>query len=210
MDKVKLTKNSKISARNRFLWQVELVVTIDANHLEGSLGGWVEGVSNITNPDTGDLDGIILDDAEIFDSAKLYGGAIMRDNAQAGDSVVLRDNADVGGNTRLHDTTIIEGGAVIKGNLLCVGASRVHNSVNLFGDLTLKNTELSETPYQIQGSKHTAMYYNGLLHVGCAVGSIENIIENISILGERAGYTPFEIQEYLGYCNRIKDKYAVQ
>ena len=54
------------------------------------------------------------------------------------------------------------------------------------------------------------MYYNGLLYVGYTVGSIENIIENINILGEREGYTPSEIQEYLGYCNRIKDKYAVQ
>ena len=209
MVRVQITAASKISARNRVLYQVELLVDIDAEHLSGSLGGWVESIDNIKNPETGDIEGVVLDNAELFDNARVYDSAILKGDAQVGDNATIRGNAVVGGKVRLNDFVVVEDDAVLGGEMKALGRSRFYNDVNFYNCYTFKNESLNYTPFQIQGTKHPVMYFKELMYIGCIKGKMPLFVSTISQMGIDNGYSPGEITEYIGHMNTIKDRYRL-
>ena len=78
MQRVELTDNKKKGRHKSTVYQVKLLVDIDKDHLAGSLGGWVESVDNITNPKTGEIEGVVLDDAEILCRSRVYNNAVVK------------------------------------------------------------------------------------------------------------------------------------
>lgn len=117
----------------------------------GELGGWIEHESNLSHDggawvyDESKIYGsaVVRDDAAIFDSAKVYGNAIVCDRAFVADFSNVFDNATVGGsamifgNSRIHEMARVIGEARIFDHVECEGCSLITGNANILGSTTI-------------------------------------------------------------------------
>jgi len=203
MDKVKLTTNKKQGQVGTEVYQLELLVDIDDEHLTGSLGGWVRCEENIKNPNTNELDGIVLDDAEVGDDAKVYGNAIVKNKVRLLNETIVRDNAIVGGYTIMHNKSIVEDNVIIEANCVLLRNTHLSNDVHIITDRVFDSKILTETPNQITGSKHNIMLIDDRLSIGCVNKPVSYWKEHIREIGIKHEYTEEQILEYIEYLNTL-------
>ena len=196
MKKIEFTNNKKIGKRKKLLTQIRLIVDIDENHLSGSLGGWVQSVNNLKNPDTGEIEGVILDDAEIEGNAKIYDNAILKDTARMTGNSKLHGNAIVGNDSRISSNVEIDGNVIIESKCLIYGNANITGNTHLISPRKFNKGTLSETPLQYTGSKYNMMLIDDILSMGCIVHKIDFWEKNLHEIALTDGRTEIEITEY--------------
>lgn len=203
MVKVKITTNTKEGKAVKTVYQVELLVDIDDTHKIGDLGGWVQSIDNLKNPDTGEIEGVVLDDAEITCDARVYNNGIVKDKARLKGESIVRGNAIVGGTTIVHDTSIVEGNAIIESNCLILENSHLLGDIHIIADRTFKNVILTESPNQVEGSVDNVMLIGDILSIGCVKRPLDYWKKNIREIGLKHNYTEEQIAEYVNYLNGL-------
>ncbi len=180
-----------------------MLVDIDADHKVGGLGGWVQSEENIKNPETGVLEGVVLDDAEITCDAIVYESGIVKDKARLKNEAIVRGNAVVGGFTVIHNNCIVEDNVIIEANCLLIGTTHMTKDVHIIADSTFKNVDVSESPNQVEGSVDNVMLIGDILSIGCMRYPLNYWKENIRQIGLKNNYTEEQIAEYTGYLQNI-------
>ena len=84
----------------------------------GDLGGYIESMNNLSH----------LDDAWVYDSAKVYGDARVRHDAR------ISGNARVYGNAIISDRARVYGNARVHGHARIFGDARIYENANVYGE----------------------------------------------------------------------------
>ena len=208
MNRVELTTNKrKAKACSCDVTQLRLLVDIDETHKAGDLGGWVISLDSVTNPATGEADGVVLDEAEVTNEARVYENGILRDTARMSGVSEVYGNANVGGNTRMTDTAVVDGNVLITSDCLLYGTSKITGDVELIANLDLKEGVVSESPYQIEGSKHNMILWGDSLTIGCKGYPLSHWVASAREIGEEQGYTALEIAMYIKDIAKVMAKH---
>jgi NDP-sugar pyrophosphorylase family protein len=144
----------------------------------GSLGGWVEKSSNLSQEGNCWIydvsmvyqEAAILDAAQVRGACWIHNAARLRDNAIAKDSCVIQDNADCFEDCVINGTAFISGSAQIYGNCSvadragvygkarCHGHSKIYQDGHVFGIIELTGR------VKVRG---TAKLFEGFYDSGC-------------------------------------------
>lgn len=137
----------------------------ESDHL---IGGWIESEMNLSH------DG----DCFICNEAKVYGNAIVRDNAQVLDNAEVKDYAVIEGSAIITDNAMISGTANIKDNAVIFdnakvsGTALVQNNVKVFHSAVVTDNAIISDDVQLSGSariQDTAKLYNQSRVTGSSV-----------------------------------------
>lgn len=171
--KYELIEDDFILYKGKKLYRIRALRDID-KYLEineGDIGGYIEGYRNLSQ------EGICW----IYDDAKVYG------NASVKDSATVMGNAEVYGNARVRDEARVERSAEVFGNailkdLAIVGDhTKVYNNARLEGRVfVFKNAEICGNAVVYGNDKE------GIAAV--AVKGSAKILDNAAVISNRCAY----------------------
>jgi len=211
MERVKLTDNKKVIFDGIEFTQVELLVDIQ-EYKKGDLGGWVESIDNLKNPETGDIEGAILGEACIYNNAVIFDNAIVRDNATIHRDAMIFGNALVKGYVEVTYNGKVKDNAIIGARCRVEKDGVAANDIKIYTDITLNGETMTSSPPQMVGSKpeHPLALCNNMLSIGCETHTLTYWEQNIVSIGIEYEYTAEEIAEYQGYLKEAREIYGGQ
>ena len=111
---------------------------------KGDLGGWVEKETNLSQEGDCWLYGnaTVLQDAIVFDNAKVYGDAEISNNARVYGNAKVYDEAYITDSAEVFDYAEVYGEAWICDNAKIFGKSKISGSSRVGGNDTLSHTFL--------------------------------------------------------------------
>jgi UDP-3-O-[3-hydroxymyristoyl] glucosamine N-acyltransferase len=134
--KYKLTKNKK-TIKEITLYQIEALKDF-SDIKKGDLGGWIEKESNLSQQG----------DCWVSCRARVYGRAMVCDNAQvSGDAWVygramVCDNAQVSGDAIVSGNARVSGDAIVSGNARVFGDAMVYGDAWVYGDVRVSGNAI--------------------------------------------------------------------
>ena len=176
-DKYKLTDKTK-EASSIKLFRIQALRSFGYINA-GDLGGWVEGVKNLSQ----EGDAWVSGDAWVFGDAQVHG------------------NAQVFGDARVSRNAQVFGNALVSGNAQVYGDAWVYGNAQVFG-----NANLEKTPIYTQGRRYWIGYCGepGYIRSGCEYHTISWWLENVEDCAKENGYTETEQREYrLHVCHIV-------
>jgi len=202
---IELTDNKKITD-NVELTQIKIVTAVGRGTTE-EVGGWVESLDNLTNPSTGEVEGVILGDSHISGNAKIFDKAVVRDNVVIRDNAMVFGNAVVKGDARVYADGKIKDNAIVGAGCIVKAGGIIANDVEIYSCIIVEDETMTKAPFQMIGSRpeHPVALHNNMFSIGCEVHSLAVWEENIVQIGENNGYSQKEIIEYTDYLkNALK------
>ena len=188
-DKYKLTDKTK-EASSIKLFRIQALRSF-GDVKAGDLGGWVEGVKNLSQ----DGDAWVSGNAWVFGNARVYGDAQVYGKAWVFGNAWVNGDAQVFGDARVY------GNAQVSGNAQVHGKAWVHSNAQVFGDANLE-----KTPIYTQGRRYWIGYCGepGYIRSGCEYHTISWWLENVEDCAKENGYTETEQREYrLHVCHIV-------
>lgn len=221
-------KNSKYeitNIRKDGLYRIRAVRDF-ANIKEGTLGGFIENESNLSEfgncwiyrnatvcknaKVSGDAiiggNAYVCDNAVIYDYAKVYGNTHIGDDAYIGDNARVYENATVYRHSCIKDNAKICGNAVISDYATIKGNAKIYGHADIRGSIIIENGKHTEMPILISGSAQNVMWSGkkGYIRIGCAHKSIREWYLKGKTLAEIHNYTEKQIEEYTLYFETVK------
>jgi len=200
-DKYKLTNETK-EASSIKLFRIQALRSFGYINA-GDLGGWVEGVKNLSQE--GDAwvsgDAWVFGDAQVRGNAQVFGDAWVSGDAWVFGDAQVHGNAQVFGDARVSRNAQVFGNALVSGNAQVYGDAWVYGNAQVFG-----NANLEKTPIYIQGRRYWIGYCGepGYIRSGCEYHTISWWLENVEDCAKENGYTETEQREYrLHVCHIV-------
>ncbi len=199
MQRVELT-DIELVKKDRTFYRVRLLETIDEDHKIDSLGGWVESLDNLRNPDTGEVEGVILDDARIYGNARIYENAVIFDKTIVRDNVIIRGNARIERTCHVKGNTIIEDDIVIQARCDFSGNSHLKGQLTLLVESKFTGTvDVSHFINQMRGSVYGMNIKGDQLTIGCKTYSLDWWAQNARSAAATDKFTLSQTEEYMEY-----------
>ena len=165
---------------------------------KGEFGGWIESEANLSQ----EGECWVHDNAKVYDKAKVYGNAIVRDdcivhcNAKVYGNAVLNNDVDVYNNARIYGHVWLYGIILVHGNAKVYGNANVHDravvcgNAKVYGDAEVFGFATICGDAKIKSNKDYAVYKNSwssgryftwtrsnnMWKVGCFYGIGEELI----------------------------------
>jgi len=205
MERVELTDNKKIIFDDIEFTQVRLLVDIQ-EYKAGDLGGWVESIDNLKNPETGDIEGAVLGNACIYNNAKVFNNAVVRDRAVVFEDAWVFGDAVVENKVRVYSNGIVKDNARVGSRCKVVKGGVVANDTHIYSCITIKDETVTKAPFQMFGSRKDfpIALRQDVLSIGCETHSLTYWEANLERIGEEGNYGEEGTNEYLGYLKEAR------
>ena len=164
MEKYRLT-NDTIEFEGRTLYRIEALKDFDTVKA-GNLGGFIESTNNLAQSGTSWVfdnakvfgNAFVRDDAKVFDNAKIFDNAALFDNAhvlndaQVFGKAVLNDNVRVLGNAKIFGNTSLEDNVLVQGNVEVYEQAWVNGNVKIYDNAKIFGSALVQGYVKIYGN----------------------------------------------------------
>ena len=158
----------------------------DFGHVKkGDLGGWVESENNLSQKN----DCWIFEDAKVYGKAKVRDKSIVHDNAKVFGNAALNDMVDVYGDARIYGKTWLYGDVIIRDDAEVFGFADVFGLAYICGNAKIK----SNKDYAVYKNTWSSGCYftwtrsNNMWKVGCFYGNGEELITKAYEKSEKTG-----------------------
>lgn len=217
MDKYRLT-DIKIEHEGRTLYRIEALKDFGLIS-KGTLGGYVEGTHNLSQYGTcwilqnakvygGAMvseDAIISDCACVYGYARVYGEAIISDYAKIYDFAIVGGHARVFHNAVIHDYARVKGCTVVQQNAIICGNVIVRGNASIVGNAVIndKRDYIVFQNWWSSGRYFTWTRSNDMWYVGCFYGTGEELIRKAYKDSKESGR---EYERIVKYVESIKQQ----
>lgn len=200
--KFELIKNDYIKLRFTKLYRIRALIDF-SDVKTGDLGGYIEKEENLAQ----EGNAWVYDKACVFDDARVYNNAQIRDGAWVHGNAVIYDNVTVYGNARVHGNAIICGNADVFGDSQVYYKAKVHGNVNVYGDAEICGEAIvaEKDDYIVfKNSWSSGRYFtytksNKMWKVGCFYGTGEELVKKAYADNEKSG------KNYELYVNLVRE-----
>jgi carbonic anhydrase/acetyltransferase-like protein (isoleucine patch superfamily) len=136
--KYELVKDDFIIHKGKKLYRIralkKIITSLGANVHRGDIGGYIERYHNLSQEGK----------CWIFDEAKVYSNASIKDDALVIGKAEVFDNARVKGNARVERNAVIFGNAIMKDHVTVGNYAKVYDNARLEGyTIVCNDTEIS-------------------------------------------------------------------
>ena len=156
---------------------------------KGELGGFVESEDNLSQSDY----------SWLFDNAKSYGNARVKDGAFATDEAEICDNASLTQYAEIHGNAVLRGNARVSGNAYVWGSAEINDNASVYDSAEVCGDACLYDNARVYGdarvTDNATLSQNARVYESASVGNMSCVSEDARICG-RAKIT--ECSQVLG------------